>query len=117
MRVSSSRNQIELHAVRLECVNEQAEAVAVTGAFSHWRAVPLVHLGAGRWLRIVFVPPGVYEYRFVFDGRIDGSRQIAIVMAPTQPTFLPRKRRRVTAKQLPPSLPRPWRPDRPLRVR
>ena len=48
-----------------------AAAVAIAGTFNDWRpdATQMVPLGDGRWLKDLVLPPGIYEYRLVVDGR------------------------------------------------
>src|SRR5262245_59931334 len=47
----------------------EAKAVAVSGSFCDWDAssLPLKRVDNGTWKRIVTLPPGRYEYRFVVD--------------------------------------------------
>ena len=47
-----------------------AESVCIAGTFNDWRpgATPMIHLGAGRWVKDLALPPGTYEYRLVVDG-------------------------------------------------
>ena len=56
--------------VYLEYTDPTAAAVCVAGTFNDWRpeATPMVALGAGRWMKELTLPPGVYEYRMVADG-------------------------------------------------
>ena len=45
--------------------------VTIVGSFNQWD-VPdtrMVRLAGGRWVRVLFLPPGRYEYLFVVDGR------------------------------------------------
>jgi 1,4-alpha-glucan branching enzyme len=48
-----------------------AREAYVAGTFNDWhpRALPLVDRGGGRWEGELLLPPGVYEYLFVADGR------------------------------------------------
>lgn len=59
------------HVVRLEFRDSAARAVAIIGDFNRWRsgAAPMVQVDRGRWMRILFLPPGRYEYLLVVDGR------------------------------------------------
>lgn len=59
------------HPVWFEYTNGAAREVAITGSFNKWDVsnMPLVRLTGGRWLRVMFLPPGRYEYLFVVDGR------------------------------------------------
>jgi hypothetical protein len=70
--IDEPRSQAEsdaLQPVRIEFRDPVARSVSVVGSFSQWRELPLVNLGGGRWLRLLFLSPGTYEYRFVVDGR------------------------------------------------
>jgi 1,4-alpha-glucan branching enzyme len=57
--------------VRVEFNRPTASAVAIAGTFNDWRPeiTPMVLLGEGRWVKDLALPPGVYEYRLVVDGR------------------------------------------------
>ena len=54
----------------LEFIDPMAESVCLAGTFNDWRPeiTPMIHLGAGRWVKELALPPGVYEYRLVVDG-------------------------------------------------
>jgi hypothetical protein len=56
--------------IRLEFFHPTARPVCVAGSFNDWNpsATPLVSLGGGRWLRLIWLRPGQYEYLFVADG-------------------------------------------------
>ena len=56
--------------VRFVFHHPTAQHVCVAGSFNDWNpsATPLVNLGGGRWLRLVWLPPGRYEYLFVAAG-------------------------------------------------
>lgn len=55
--------------IRFEFRDEQAQAVSLIGSFSGWRTEGMVRVQPGRWLRVLFLPPGRCEYLFVVDGR------------------------------------------------
>jgi 1,4-alpha-glucan branching enzyme len=61
------RITIKLHA-------PEAKSVHVAGNFNDWNtnSHPLSQVktskGDGTWKRIVYLEPGVYEYRFIVDG-------------------------------------------------
>ena len=65
-----NRNGSSSPPVHLEYTDPTAAAVCVAGTFNDWRpeATPMVALGAGRWMKELTLPPGVYEYRIVADG-------------------------------------------------
>ena len=56
--------------VHLEFIDPMAESVCLAGTFNDWRpeVTPMIHLGAGRWIKDLSLPPGTYEYRLVVDG-------------------------------------------------
>ena len=49
---------------------EPGSQVAVAGSFNNWRADThlLSEPKAGHFKRLVYLPPGDYEYKFVIDG-------------------------------------------------
>jgi 1,4-alpha-glucan branching enzyme len=59
-----------LEPVRFEFTHPTASTVCVAGTFNNWQpqAKPMNHLGGGRWLKEIVLPPGAYEYRLVVDG-------------------------------------------------
>jgi len=56
--------------VHLEFIDPMAESVCLAGTFNDWRpeVTPMIHLGTGRWVKDLALPPGIYEYRLVVDG-------------------------------------------------
>jgi 1,4-alpha-glucan branching enzyme len=50
---------------------EQARKVAVTGDFNEWNhaSYPMKSDGNGLWQKIMMLPPGQYEYKFLVDGQ------------------------------------------------
>jgi 1,4-alpha-glucan branching enzyme len=58
------------HAARFEFTDSAAKSVFIAGTFNDWRpaATEMVQAGAGRWVKELVLPPGVYEYRLVVDG-------------------------------------------------
>jgi 5'-AMP-activated protein kinase regulatory beta subunit len=50
---------------------EQAHKVAVTGDFNEWNHAshPMKSDGNGLWQKIMMLPPGQYEYKFLVDGQ------------------------------------------------
>jgi len=57
--------------VWFENVNETAREVTIAGSFNNWDVenTRMVRMVGGRWLRVLFLPPGRHEYLFVVDGR------------------------------------------------
>ncbi len=56
--------------VRFDFNDPQANEVFIAGTFNDWKpqATPMLSLGNGQWGKILVLPPGTYEYRFVADG-------------------------------------------------
>jgi hypothetical protein len=56
--------------VHFEYSDSTAQAVCIAGSFNEWKpgSTPMILLGRGRWVKVVLLPPGVYEYRLVVDG-------------------------------------------------
>jgi len=48
-----------------------AREVYLVGTFNDWHltTLPMVNMGTGRWEKEILLPPGVYEYLLVADGR------------------------------------------------
>ena len=57
--------------IHFEFTSPTAEAVAIAGTFNEWEpnATPMIALGQGRWVKVLALPPGDYEYRLVVDGQ------------------------------------------------
>lgn len=70
-RQSNPPRQGKPPRVRLEFIDPVAESVCIAGTFNDWRpgATLMIHMGAGRWLKDLALPPGVYEYCLVVDGK------------------------------------------------
>jgi 5'-AMP-activated protein kinase regulatory beta subunit len=49
--------------------DSKAREVAVSGDFNNWHesSHPMKRDEEGRWLKIMILPPGDYEYKFVVD--------------------------------------------------
>ena len=60
-----------LQTVLFEFFDLSATSVTIAGTFNDWQphATALLKLSAGRWARKLVLPPGIYEYRFVVDGK------------------------------------------------
>lgn len=63
--------RVTLQPVRFEYLSSGAREVAVAGSFNNWdvSSARMVRAVRGRWLRVMFLPPGRFEYLFVVDGR------------------------------------------------
>lgn len=66
----SPPRQTKIRRVHVEFIDPMAVSVCIAGTFNDWRpaATPMIHLGAGRWVKDLVLPPGVHEYRLVVDG-------------------------------------------------
>lgn len=53
--------------LRIEFHGARAQAVSIAGTFNDWRpgTTPMLHVGEGRWVKGLSLPPGRYEYRLV----------------------------------------------------
>ncbi|MBI4662379.1 MAG: glycoside hydrolase [Verrucomicrobia bacterium] len=76
MNTSITRNEPAdrepgLQLVRFGFQHPTATAVCIAGTFNDWRpnVTPMIPHGAGRWLKVVALPPGTYEYCLVVDGQ------------------------------------------------
>jgi 1,4-alpha-glucan branching enzyme len=58
-------------AVRLEFNDENAKTVCIAGSFNDWnpKTTSMLKDGAGHWIQELALPPGIYEYLYVVDGR------------------------------------------------
>ncbi len=57
--------------VWFEYISGAAREVTIAGSFNNWDVsnTRMVRMVGGRWLRVMFLPPGRHEYLFVVDGR------------------------------------------------
>jgi 1,4-alpha-glucan branching enzyme len=57
--------------IHIEFNDASATAVSIAGTFNDWRpeATPMMPVGEGRWVKELVLPPGVYQYRLVVNGR------------------------------------------------
>lgn len=69
-RVTPAR-AVQPQPVWFECNNGAAREVTIAGSFNNWDVsnMRMVRTAGGRWVRVMFLPPGRYEYLFVVDGR------------------------------------------------
>ncbi len=79
-----------------------ATSVALVGEFTGPEGLPMMHVGAGTWTRVVSLPPGYYGYRFLVNGSdyvlnpntllrktVDGVECSAISVGGVPPTSAP----------------------------
>jgi 1,4-alpha-glucan branching enzyme len=58
-------------SVHIEFIDANAMTISIIGTFNCWRhdATPMTRDGEGRWFKELLLPPGVYEYQFLVDGK------------------------------------------------
>jgi hypothetical protein len=58
-------------SVRIEFIHATATEISIIGTFNGWRhdATPMTRVGGDRWIEELLLPPGVYEYQLVVDGK------------------------------------------------
>ena len=71
MPPSNSSPQIKRRRVIFALEAPDAAQVALLGEFNAWnpKAHPMKRDYSGVWKKIVMLPPGRYEYRFLVDGQ------------------------------------------------
>ena len=75
MRTNKAKGNAAAHSavglVHIEFIHSNATAISIAGTFNDWQheATPMVHLGDGRWFKELLLPPGVYEYQLVVNGK------------------------------------------------
>ncbi|MGA2747979.1 MAG: glycogen-binding domain-containing protein [Verrucomicrobiota bacterium] len=54
----------------IEFVHPTAKTISIVGTFNRWRAdaSPMNHVGKC-WFKELLLPPGVYEYQLLVDGK------------------------------------------------
>ncbi len=64
-------SELPAQTVRVKFIHQMATKVCIVGAFNDWRpeVTPMISLGDGRWIKELVLPPGVYEYQWVVDGK------------------------------------------------
>ncbi|MFZ2040954.1 MAG: glycogen-binding domain-containing protein [Desulfobacterales bacterium] len=70
MNPNPSPQKLKKRRVTFSLTAPDAEQVAVAGTFNGWdeKAGRMKGSGPGVWQKIVMLPPGDYEYKFVVDG-------------------------------------------------
>jgi len=65
-----AKSKIKRKKVTLTLEAPSAEAVSLMGDFNQWneKTHPMKKGENGQWQKIIMVPPGSYEYRFLVDG-------------------------------------------------
>lgn len=78
--------------VWFEFRSAHAREVALVGEFDPWRGVPMpmAPAGRGKWIRVLFLYPGRYQYGYLVDGqpatmpseRADSFNRLVLVVKP-----------------------------------
>jgi hypothetical protein len=79
------RKPVAMRPVRFQFDAPGAQHVCVAGSFNNWSSTahPLIQEASGSWTRVLDLPPGRHEYRFVVDGRwCDDPRTTELVPNP-----------------------------------
>ena len=75
MRHTDQRKSAKRRRILFSIDDPQAHEVAVAGDFNTWDRAshPMKKDGNGQWQKVMMLPPGQYEYKFIVDGqwRID----------------------------------------------
>lgn len=68
--ISASKKKKPI-SVRLEFHNDNAKTVRIAGTFNDWnpQTTAMLTTGPGQWVKELALPPGIYEYQYVVDGR------------------------------------------------
>jgi hypothetical protein len=73
--------------VQFVCLAAGARQVSVVGDFTDWQpgAAPMERAGdEGIWAGVLWLPPGVYEYAFVVDGRLCPAHDVRPAALPDE---------------------------------
>jgi len=70
-RVKQAKKTIKRRRVTMTFEAPYAGAVSLMGDFNQWneKKHPMNNGKHGMWKKIIMVPPGQYEYRFLVDGQ------------------------------------------------
>ena len=70
-RVKQTKKTIKRRRVTMTFEAPYAGAVSLMGDFNQWneKKHPMKNGKHGMWKKIIMVPPGQYEYRFLVDGQ------------------------------------------------
>lgn len=71
MKLPQTQKTIKRRRIVFSFHDDRAHDVAVTGDFNRWDCTshPMKHDGSGIWQKIMLLPPGQYEYKFVVNGQ------------------------------------------------
>ena len=70
-KVKAAKTPIKRRRVTMTYEAPYAESVSLMGDFNQWneKKHPMKERNHGMWEKIIMVPPGRYEYRFLVDGQ------------------------------------------------
>jgi len=65
-----AKKQVKKRRVTFTVAGIEADSVCLMGDFNMWneKKHPMKSKGNGAWEKIVMLPPGRYEYKFLIDG-------------------------------------------------
>lgn len=68
---SSTGRQAGRQSLQIEFHDGQAQEVCIAGSFNDWSpsATPMLHQSHDRWVKVLSLLPGRYEYQLVVDGK------------------------------------------------
>ena len=71
MSKGKSKQAVKQQKVTFSVEAKIAKEVVLIGDFNDWnpKTHPMKNGGNGRWKRVVTIPPGRYEYKFLVDGK------------------------------------------------
>lgn len=71
MKKTKQGKTIKRRKVQFSFKTEAARQVFLLGDFNQWNPTthPMRNTGDGNWARVIMVPPGTYEYKFLIDGK------------------------------------------------
>jgi 5'-AMP-activated protein kinase regulatory beta subunit len=71
MRQTDQRKTAKRRRILFSIDAPQAREVAVVGDFNTWDRAshPMKNDGNGQWQKVMMLPPGQYEYKFLVDGQ------------------------------------------------
>ena len=66
-----TEKQLPAQNLQIEFHDAHAQEVCIAGTFNDWHpaATPMLHLNHERWVKVLSLPPGRYEYQLVVDGK------------------------------------------------
>ena len=71
MKNTSAKTPPRRRRVLFTLGDQRATEVTVSGDFNQWHRTshPMKNDGNGTWQKIMLLPPGQYEYKFLVDGQ------------------------------------------------